>query len=105
MAEARQCEREFKFTVLVPAQQYYPDASPEEEVLLQGIIDAWFSNGEGITLIDFKNDRVTHASQAVRAEKYRVQLDTYQMALEKITGQRVKRRVLWFFATDSAVEV
>ena len=90
--------------MLVPARQYYPDASPEEEVLLQGIVDAWFTNGEGITLIDFKNDRVTSANQAVRAEEYRVQLDTYQMALEKITGQRVNRRVLWCFATDSAVE-
>ena len=105
MAGAQRCEREFKFTVLVPAQRYYPDAAPEEEVLLQGIIDAWFTDGGDITLIDFKNDRVTRSSQALRAEEYRVQLDTYRMALEKITGQRVTRRILWFFATDSGVEV
>ncbi len=105
MSEAVQCEREFKFTVLVPAVQYYPEACQQEEVLLQGVVDAWFGDGTEITLIDFKSDRVTPSSQAAKAEEYRIQLDTYRMALEKITGLPVKRRILWFFSTDSAVEL
>ena len=105
MAEAKQCRREFKFSVLVPAQPYYPEAAEGEEVLLQGVIDAWFSDGEEITLVDFKSDRVTPASQKLRAQEYTTQLQAYSRALEEMTGQKVARRVLWFFSTNSAVEV
>ena len=105
MAAAKQCRREFKFSVLVPAGDYYPEVGQEEEVLLQGVIDAWFSDGDGITLVDFKSDRVTAASQTQRAKGYLPQLQAYSRALEEMTGEPVRRRVLWFFATGSAVEL
>ena len=105
MAAAKTCRREFKFSVLVSARAYYPEAGADEEVLLQGVIDAWFTNGEEITLIDFKSDRVSRASQELRAREYAPQMLAYGKALEEMTGQRVGRRVLWFFATGDAVEV
>lgn len=105
MAAAKQCRREFKFSVLVPAQAYYPGVGQEEEVLLQGVIDAWFSDGEGITLVDFKSDQVTAASQVQRAREYLPQLQAYSRALEEMTGEKVSRRFLWFFSTNSAVEL
>ncbi len=105
MAQARECRREFKFSVLLPACEYYPNAPDGESVLMQGIIDAWFEQDGELTLVDFKSDRVSLSSQKKRAEEYRQQLQAYSRALEEMTGKPVKRKVLWFFATSSSVEL
>ena len=97
--------REFKFSILVPAADYYPQAGAEEQVLLQGVVDCCFETLEGITVVDFKTDRVDRRSAAARAEEYRPQLAAYSRALEEITGKSVIRRCLWFFALDQAVDV
>ncbi len=99
-----QVHREFKFSLLVPAREYYP-AAQGEELLLQGVVDCWFETDEGITVLDFKSDRVSEQNVARRAGEYRPQLQVYANALEKLTGRPVVRRVLWFFALDRAVEV
>ncbi len=98
-------QREFKFSILAPAEDYYREAGAGEEVLLQGVVDCWFETAEGITVVDFKTDRVTEQSVQRRAEEYRPQLTAYSRALEAVTGKRVARRVLWFFALDRAVEL
>ena len=97
--------REFKFSLLVPAARYYPQAGEEERVLFQGVIDCWYETLEGITVVDFKTDRVTGKTVEQRAEDYRPQLEAYSQALEEITGRRVAHKVLWFFALDRAVEL
>ena len=102
MCAARECRREFKFSLLVPAREYEPQAEEGEEVLLQGVIDAWFDDGDGVTVIDFKSDRIQPGGEAQRGEEYRRQLCSYSRALEEILGRPVRRRVLWFFATGRA---
>ena len=99
-------EREFKFSLLVPAADYYKEAEPGEEVLLQGVVDCWFTEADGsVTVVDFKTDRVTEATVEGRAEDYRPQLDAYTRALSQAAGVRVKRRCLWFFSVGRAVEL
>ncbi|MEG2096992.1 MAG: helicase-exonuclease AddAB subunit AddA [Pseudoflavonifractor sp.] len=98
-------KREFKFSMLVPAAAYYAAAGAGEQVLLQGVVDCYFETADGVTVVDFKTDRVTADTQALRAEHYRPQLLAYARALAEITGKKVCRRVLWFFATDTAVEL
>ncbi len=102
MAGAEECRREFKFSVLVPAADYYPRAEAGERVLLQGVIDAWFVSDGKLTLLDFKSDRVTPQTQRARAGEYRPQLQAYRRALEEMTGRTVDRTALWFFHTSSA---
>ena len=97
-------QREFKFSLLVPAWEYYPQAK-EESILLQGVVDAWFEEEDGITVIDFKSDRVSPGGERAGAEVHRAQLEAYSRALEAILERPVKRRILWFFATDTAVEL
>ena len=105
MCAARECRREFKFSLLVPAREYEPQAEEGEEVLLQGVIDAWFDDGDGVTVIDFKSDRIQPGGEAQRGEEYHRQLCSYSRALEEILGRPVRRRVLWFFATGRAWDV
>ena len=99
-------EREFKFSLLVPAADYYKEAEPGEEVLLQGVVDCWFAGADGaVTVVDFKTDRVDESSVERRAEGYRPQLDAYTRALSQAAGVTVKRRCLWFFSVGRAVEL
>ena len=74
-------------------------------MLLQGVVDCCFETAAGVTVVDFKTDRVGEAGLAQRAEHYRPQLEAYSRALGEILGRPVVRRVLWFFALDRAVEV
>ena len=103
MRESVSLHREYPFSILAPARRCYPDVGEGEEVLLQGVIDCWFQRLDGITLVDFKTDRVTADSARERAETYRGQLAAYAYALEQITGQRVTRRVLWFLRPNLGV--
>lgn len=101
---ARQAHREFKFSVLVDAGDYYPQVEGEQ-LLLQGVVDCWFETENGITVLDFKSDRVGEDAVQQRAEDYRSQLDAYARALTEVTGTPVTRKILWFFALDRAVEL
>ncbi|MBU5434588.1 helicase-exonuclease AddAB subunit AddA [Pseudoflavonifractor sp. MSJ-37] len=97
--------REFKFSILVPAADFWPQAGEGERVLLQGVVDCFFDGPEGLTVVDFKTDRVKGDALLRRAEEYRPQLAAYGRALEEICGRPAARRVLWFFSEDRAVEV
>ena len=99
-------EREFKFSLLVPAADYYKEAEPGEEVLLQGVVDCWFTEPDGsVTVVDFKTDRVSESDVEHRAGDYRPQLNAYTRALSQAAGVSVRRRCLWFFSVGRAVEL
>ena len=91
--------REFKFSVLVPAAQYFPVAeqAPEEKVLLQGVIDCLIDTPEGFVILDFKTDRVSESGVSARAEQYRAQMQAYMLAVREIFARPVCRCVLYFF--------
>ncbi len=105
MLSSDSLRREFKFSILTPARQYYPQAGEGEQVLLQGVVDCYFETGGGIVVVDFKTDAVHGQALTARAGEYRPQLLAYAKALAEITGRPVCRRVLWFFSEGRAVEV
>ena len=96
--------REFKFTILQDADVYYEDA-PQDKVLLQGIVDLAILEEDGITVVDFKTDRVTADSQAMVAEGYFPQVRAYSKALEEIYDRPVKQALLYFFRSGQFIEV
>ncbi len=104
-ARALGMEREFKFSILSDAAQYYGPDGAGEQVLLQGVVDLWFRTLEGITVVDFKTDHIAPGEEPVRAEQYRQQMEAYTAALEKITGVPVAHRYLWFFQTGGPFEL
>ncbi len=104
LRDADRVIREFKFSLLVDASNYFP-AEPGEQMILQGVTDCCIEKGGALTVIDFKTDRVTAGHEAVSAEHYRPQLEAYSMALSRIFGMPVEKRILYYFQTDTAVEV
>ena len=99
---ALEVRREFKFSVLVDAGNYFPEAAGEQ-VLLQGVTDCCLIDPDGVTVLDFKTDRVRPGGEAARAEHYRGQLAGYAAALSRIFGRPVREQILYFFATGTAI--
>ena len=74
--------------------------------MLQGVVDCCFETEDGITVVDFKTDRVlTDAEVRRRAEQYRPQLEAYSRALERVLEKKVVRRALYFLAAGETMEI
>lgn len=96
--------REFKFSVLVDADRYFK-AEPGEKMLLQGVTDCCLVKDGALTVIDFKTDRILPGEEQASAEHYTPQLEAYSLALSRIFKMPVSKRILYYFQTDTAVEV
>lgn len=95
LRRAERVLREFKFSLLRPAGEYFPGAG-DDALLLQGVIDCAAETGGAWTVIDYKTDFVTADAVEDRAEFYRGQVRAYARALEEITGKPVEKTVLYF---------
>ncbi len=99
---ASRCHQEFKFSLLVEGNKLGVDTC--EELLLQGVIDCWFQDEEGITIIDFKSDKVTKGELEAKTKEHGNQMAVYTMALQRILGEKVVHQILWFFDQDCGME-
>jgi ATP-dependent helicase/nuclease subunit A len=97
--------KEQKFVFGIPAKQVYKDSESNELVLVQGIIDAYFEEEDGLVLVDYKTDKVSNQDENSLIEKYQTQLDYYQAALEQMTGKKVKERVIYSFALGKEIRL
>ena len=96
--------REFKFSLLVPAEDY-ADGLAGEQILLQGVVDcAWIEN-DGITIIDFKTDFVTEETLPGKRAQYAAQVSAYARAMERIYRKPIKACLLYFFHIGRFVSV
>ncbi len=106
LQEAERVHREFPFSMLLPAEDYHAElAETGEQVLFQGVIDCWFAEADGITLIDFKSNFVTQENAEKTAEGYRPQINAYAKVLERLTGQPVLRQIVWFLGAEYGVDM
>ncbi len=96
--------REFKFSVLEDGKEY-DAALAGEQILLQGVVDCALVEDDGITIIDFKTDRVTEQTLSDRVQHYRPQILAYAEALARIYGKPVKEEYLHFFCLNRLVRV
>lgn len=99
MAVAQKERKLFKeqpFVMEVGAAMLNPAFPPQEKVLIQGIIDVYFEEEDSIIILDYKTDRVSTSEELL--DRYRSQLDYYEEAVEKLTGKRVKEKVIYSFA-------
>ena len=94
--DAGTLRREQPFVIGLPAKELYPGSESEEIVLVQGVIDAFFEEEDGIVLMDYKTDRIHEDAKAELTKKYQSQLKYYRRALEMLTGKKVKE--VWFYA-------
>ena len=94
--------REFKFSLLCPAEKLFPGGEGES-VLLQGVIDCMIEENGEITIIDYKTDRVRGGEALERARSYAKQLEAYAYAAQRMTGRPVRECVLYFLYSGEIV--
>lgn len=104
LSRGTECLREFKFSILDNGS-HYGAGLEGEQVLLQGVVDCALLEPDGITIVDYKTDRVTEETIAQAAERYRIQLDTYADALTRIYESPVKEKYLYFFHLNRFVRL
>ena len=96
--------REFKFSILDDGE-HFEESLWGEQILLQGVVDCAILEDDGITVVDFKTDRVTEGTLPEKLRQYRPQVLAYAGALERIYGKPVKESCLYFFALDRLVSL
>ena len=94
--------REQPFVIGLPGSEFL-DADPEETVLVQGIIDAFFYEDGEAVVVDYKTDRVSRAEELV--ERYHAQLEYYDQALRMLTGKKVKERLIYSFKLGKVIGI
>lgn len=97
--------REQHFMQEVKYEKLFPEDGGDnvEKVILQGIVDAFIMEEEGIILVDYKTDQVKDREEL--KNRYQKQIDLYSEALEQILGKKVKRRALYSFSLGEEVDL
>ena len=95
-AKAGKLHRESQFVMGVPAHLIDPQTKSSQLIVVQGIIDAWFEEEEGIVLLDYKTDRVDkEGGMQELVRRYGRQLKLYAYALEHAQGKNVIRKLIY----------
>ncbi len=101
---AEKVYREMPFTQMVPASLLTGEAAhADERLVVQGIIDCFFFEKNGIVLLDYKTD--APKPKAVIAARYKTQLDCYEMALRQKYFSEISQKVIYLFANNGIIEV
>lgn len=96
---ARECLREYQFSVLLTPQELGLGDIDDEFILLNGSIDMLLFTQNGIIIADFKTDSVKPGFEDQAAQKHRAQLEIYEKAAQKIFGQPVIKKSVFFLKT------
>lgn len=97
--------REKQFVMGVPANQLPMDSQSSELVLIQGIIDAYYEEEDGLVLVDYKTDYIPYGKEQEFAKRYAPQIDYYAIALSKTTKKEIKERYLYSFYLNRFIKV
>lgn len=92
--------KEKPFVMGLPASEVYHLES-SEIILVQGIIDVFFREGEDYVIMDYKTDRV-NSSQELK-NRYQTQLDLYADAVARNKRAKVREKLIYSFHLGEVV--
>ncbi len=109
MLKSQHIYREVPFTIELPSAKLYPELSSslcqDDGIILQGIIDCYFEESDGIVLLDYKTDYVApRGGIDIIRDRYKAQIDYYTYALERITGKKVIGKYVYLFWNGQVLE-
>ncbi len=95
--------REYQFSILMGAERLLKDGPTGERLLINGAIDLLLFEEKGLTVIDFKTDRVPAGTLQEKAEEHRLQLEMYAQAAVELFDLPVKEKWVWFLQAGKGV--
>ncbi len=91
------------FVLGIPAKRLRDELPDDRTVMIQGIIDVFFEEDDGIVLMDYKTDHVKQAQELI--DRYMTQIDYYDEAITRIREIKVKERLIYSFALEETIEL
>ena len=86
------------------AKELFDDNEASDElILVQGIIDVFWEEPDGIVLLDYKTDRVDEEQELML--RYERQLQLYKEAIQRAYGKQVKEVLIYSFALERSIEL
>ena len=102
-AMANNLYQEKAFVMGQTPKMLFLDEDEEQTILVQGIIDVFFRESDGIVLLDYKTDRVKSENELVSL--YERQLQIYADAIEGSFNENVKELLLYSFHLGKVIAV
>ncbi|MCR5419181.1 MAG: helicase-exonuclease AddAB subunit AddA [Lachnospiraceae bacterium] len=102
-AEKGRLKKEQPFVIMIPANCLHSEIPEEEKIMIQGVIDVYWEEDDGLVILDYKTDRISDPAEL--KERYLTQLEHYSRALEQITQKKVKERILYSLSLSSQISV
>ncbi len=102
MIASDRVRRETPFVIKKQANDVIKNLNEDDNILIQGIVDCYFYEGDDIVVIDYKTDAV-HDNIDIIKQQYEVQILAYKEALEKLTNKMVKECYLYLFDNDMQI--
>ena len=103
LINAKRIERELPFSMLFEGKRVYDTLEDGENLFLQGIIDTAFEEDGEWVLVDYKTDRVKSGEDLIK--RYKIQMDLYKEALQRLTGMPVKACYIYSFRLHDAISI
>lgn len=97
--------REQPFVIGIQAKEVKESFESDDLVLIQGIIDVYFEEEDGIVLVDYKTDAVSEQAENELIRRYKEQLRYYERALNQLTDKKVKEKYIYSFALGKVITV
>lgn len=95
--------KEQQFVMGIKASEVAKECGSDELILIQGIIDVYFEEEDGLVLLDYKSDLVANEKQLI--QRYHIQLDYYKRALEQMLSRRVKEIIIYSLPLASEIHM
>ena len=114
---AENIRREFQFGLFRSAADFTENptlqqAVAEKQIFVQGSIDLIIESADGITICDYKTDRITPEEMSDRAllasnlkERHESQLEEYRFAVKEIFGVEPKRVCIYSIPLGEVIDI
>ncbi len=103
MKNAKYIWKEMPFSILLPARSFYEHCEDGEKIFLQGVMDCLLETKDGLIIIDYKTDH-TMTEEELK-HHYKIQLQVYGEAAEKLLQKPVTHLYLWSFTLGKEIEI
>lgn len=97
--------REQPFVYSVRAEEIDPEWDSSQPVMIQGILDVFFEEEDGLVLLDYKTDYVKPGQESILKERYVGQMNYYRRALSNIMGKPVKECILYSICLERFISI
>lgn len=107
-AEKGMLYKEKQFVAGIPAERILKEINTDTKndmIIVQGIIDACFQEGDCLILLDYKTDHIRPGEEEILKRRYYTQLLYYRDTLEQLTGLTVSETYIYSFALNKEVRV